>query len=207
MSETAQTDKLEAAYAVEDVAEARAFYDTWAEGYDEELARNDYRTPDRAAEALAAQAADRGGALADFGCGTGLSGQAFAAAGFTVIDGYDLSPGMLQRAGEKGVYRRLALCDLSQPLEIEDGAYANAAAVGALNPQFMPPTVIDEILRVLSPGGCFVFSINDRHNPGPFEGRVMDLTDCGYAELLVREKGGHLPGIGLESTLYLLRRR
>lgn len=208
MSETEPKERLHGAYSLDTPESARDYYDDWAGCYDAELARNAYATPARAAEALARFAEDRSLPIADFGCGTGLAGVAFAAEGFTTIDGYDISPEMLKQAASKGVYRYLATCDMSQPLEIEDATYAHAAAVGALNPQFMPATVIDEILRTVEPGGCFAFSINDKHlDCGTLEGRVMDLTDTGYADLVLRERGEHLPGIDLESTIYVLRRR
>jgi hypothetical protein len=57
-----------------------------------------YATPARLAEALAAHVPDRTAPLLDFGCGTGLSGQALRAAGFTTLDGTDITPGMLEKA-------------------------------------------------------------------------------------------------------------
>lgn len=75
----------------------RAHYDAWADSYDAEIAENGYATPARCAAALAATGLGRSAAILDLGCGTGLSGVALAAEGFTVIDGTDLSPGMLKR--------------------------------------------------------------------------------------------------------------
>ncbi|MEM6422291.1 MAG: methyltransferase domain-containing protein, partial [Pseudomonadota bacterium] len=145
------TERLHGAYDVTSPEEARDYYDGWAEDYDAELAENAYATPDRVAEALGHFAEGRAAPVADFGCGTGLGGAALTAAGFTTIDGYDIAPAMLRQAGEKGVYRYLSEADLSGPLDIADGAYAHAVAVGALNPNLMPATVIDEILRVVAP--------------------------------------------------------
>ena len=39
------------------------------------------------------------------------------------------------------------------------------------------------------------------------ETRVLELTEHGVADLLIKEHGAHLPGIDLESTVYLLRKR
>jgi predicted TPR repeat methyltransferase len=208
MNRETRKDGLAGAYDLASPQEAREHYDAWAQGYDAEVAANAYITPERCAGALAGFATDRAAPLADFGCGTGLSGEALAAAGFTAIDGFDLSEEMLAEARGKGVYRDLATADLSQPLPIADGAYANAAAIGVITPTLMPVTVLDEILRILAPGGCFVFSVNDHAaEDGTLRGRIMELTDCGYAELLFAEHGPHLPEIGLEATVYVLRRR
>ncbi|MEL6267194.1 MAG: methyltransferase domain-containing protein [Pseudomonadota bacterium] len=199
---------LDSVYGLDTPEAARAFYDGWSGGYDDEVAANAYATPRRCAAALAEHATDPLGAVVDLGCGTGLSGEALSAVGFSTLDGFDLSPGMLEKARAKGVYRNLGEIDLSRPLPFAPGAYANAAAVGVLTPDLMPVTIIDDVLDLVGPGGCFVFSINDKHAAdGRLAGRIMELTDCGHSDLLVRERGEHLPGIGLASTVYLMRKR
>lgn len=199
---------LKTAYHLRTSEDISEFYGGWAEGYEDEVAGAGYITPQRCAEALAAHVGDRDRPMMDLGCGTGLSGLALKAAGFTCIDGYDLSEEMLTRADGKGVYRDTQIADLSKPLDIETGAYANAAAIGCLSPEYLPVTVLDEILKKLPKGGCLVFSLNDHAaGDGTMVGRVNCLVDCGFAQLLHREYGEHLPGIGLKSTVFVLQRR
>ena len=199
---------LATAYRIETPEEAKGFYDAWAESYDAELAENRYATPQRCAAALAAHAADREAPLIDLACGTGLSGRALSEAGFTCIDGVDISEGMLEKARETGLYRRLGIMDLSQPLDLSAGAYANAAAIGCISPDCLPPSVIYEVLATLPRGGCFVFSVNDHAaQDGTVAGRIMELVDTCYADLLVSDYGAHIPGIGMKATVYVLRRR
>ena len=189
----------------DDIAE---FYGGWAEGYEGELAEAGYATPRRCAAALARHVEDRARPIIDLGCGTGLSGHALREAGFSAIDGCDLSEEMLARAHDKGVYRELAVADLTEALPMPPGAYAHAAAVGCLSPEYMPVTVLDDILGALAPGGCLVFSLNDHAAAdGTMMGRIMELCDAGGADLLHRRHGEHLPGIGLSSTVFVLRRR
>jgi len=201
--------KLDKVYTLATPDDAQGFYDDWASRYEAELVQAGYVTPERCAEALAAHATEPGAPLADFGCGTGLSGVALGAAGFTCIDGYDISPGMLAEARAKGVYRSLAELDLSGPLDaVPDDTYRNAAAIGVLNPSFMPATVVDEMLSKLPSGGCVVLSINDKSGEdGSFEGRIFEHTECGGAELLFKEHGPHIPSTGLMGTVYVLRKR
>lgn len=202
------TERLKDVYNIKGTDNARVFYDDWAGDYDAEMARQRFVTPRRCAEGLKQCAGSTEGVVVDLGCGTGLAGMALAEAGFRTIDGFDLSTGMLEKARAKGVYRDLGLIDLSQPLTIPPGVYDHAVAVGVLNTNLMPVSVIDQVLEILNPSGVFVFSVNDHHAAdGLLDGRVMELTDCGYADLLMREKGEHLPGIDLESTVYALRKR
>jgi len=205
------TDKeidLSGAYKITNPDEAQEFYQGWAEGYDAEVAENEYITPQRCAEALIRHAAAPWAPIMDLGCGTGVSGLALKAAGFECIDGYDFSPAMLDKAAEKSLYRDLRIADLSKPLEIAEGVYQNAAAIGCVTPECMPPTVLDEILSKLPQGGALAFSVNDRSAAdGTITGRIMTLTDCGAADLVFKEYGEHLPGIGLKATVYVLKKR
>lgn len=201
-------DGLKKVYGIKGAEEAHGFYNQWASSYDDEVSEHGYVTPRRCAEALARFAADKSQPIMDLACGTGLSGLALRDAGFEVIDGFDLSEGMLEKARARGIYRNLALADLSKPLEIPEGVYQNAAAVGCISPEYVPPTVLDEILSKLPSGGCLSFSVNDHAaEDGSITGRIMELVDCGAADLVFREYGEHLPEIGLKATVYVLRKR
>ena len=77
-----------------------------------------------------------------------------------------------------------------------------------LNPNFMPSTVIDQMLSKLPVGGCLVLSINDHSaREGSMETRVLELTEYNVADLLLKDYGDHLPGVDLQSTVYLLKKR
>jgi SAM-dependent methyltransferase len=56
---------------------------------------------------------DWSGEVADLGCGTGRTGAWLAERGITTIDGVDLTPEMLARARERGVYRELIEADVA----------------------------------------------------------------------------------------------
>jgi SAM-dependent methyltransferase len=200
--------QLSNAYKLGNPDETRKFYEGWATGYEAEVSGNGYITPQRCAEALARHAAAPWAPIMDLACGTGISGLALTAAGFECIDGYDFSQAMLDQAALKGIYRSLGLADMSKPLEIAEDIYQNAAAIGCITPEYMPPTVLDEILSKLPQGGCLVFSVNDHSAAdGTVVGRIMTLIDCGAGELMFKEYGDHLPAIGLKSTVYVLKKR
>jgi predicted TPR repeat methyltransferase len=198
---------LDKAYDLQNAKATQSFYDDWAASYDAEIAENGYATPARCAEALAA-VVDTAAPVLDIGCGTGLSGLALRAAGFTTIDGTDLSPEMLARAGERdGIYRRLFPGDMNTPQPVAPGTYAAVAAVGVINPGHAPPETIDAVLAILPPGGCFGFSLNDHAlAEPPFPAKVEAVLTAGTATCLHRAHGPHLPGIGLEATVYVLQK-
>jgi predicted TPR repeat methyltransferase len=188
--------------------DAAGFYDRWAPRYDADVALAGYATPARVAAALVAAGADRAAPVLDFGCGTGLSGRALRDAGFATIDGWDVSPGMVEAAAARGVYRRLAVIEAAGPPPAGPGAYAAVAAAGAFGPGHAPPEAIDALLRLLPPGGLMAFNLNDRTLAEPgWTGRVNEWVDCGGAEILAKEHGPHLPGAGVGATVFVLRRR
>ncbi|MFQ5622192.1 MAG: class I SAM-dependent DNA methyltransferase [Paracoccaceae bacterium] len=200
---------LEGAYSLDGAEATREFYDAWSKSYDEEIRESGYASPARCAAALRRFAADRSAPLLDIGCGTGVSGEAFRAAGFMTIDGTDFSADMLAVAqGKKGLYRKLTKTDVTDPFPIATGEYANIAAVGVLSPGHAPAETLDTVMSLLNPGGNFVFSLNDHAlEDGRYEDRIREHVDAGSSVLAFREYGEHLPKIGLKATVYVLRRQ
>lgn len=199
---------LDRVYDLEDEEKIAGFYDTWSKSYDAEVTENGYATPERCAKALAEAGAAVDAPVLDVGCGTGLSGLAFRRAGFTTLDGLDLSADMLAKAAARpGLYRALTQTTLENPMPVAAGTYESAAAVGVLSPSHAPAAMIDAVLEVLAPGGRFVFSLNDHalEDPG-YEARIAEWTDAAAAHVLFREHGPHLPKIDLGSVVYVLQK-
>jgi len=199
---------LDSAYELENGEKTREFYDEWSRSYDREVGENGYATPSRIATALGEFVPDKTVPILDLGCGTGISGAALRAEGFTTIDGSDFSAEMLAEARAKGVYRQLIQADMAQPMPFEDADYPVITAVGVFSPGHAQPDTIDAVMSKLPPQGLFAFSLNDHalENPG-YKGRIMDHLDCGAASLLFKEYGAHLPKIGLKACVYVMRKR
>lgn len=199
---------LDKAYGARDAASTRKLYDDWADSYEEELGENGYATPGRCAAALAKHSKDQEAPILDFGCGTGLSGQALDQAGFETIDGMDLSADMLAEANNKGVYRKLTHIEAGEDFIHLPGDYAAIAAIGVIGAGAAPISVFDQLMDGLGSGGLLVFSFNDHalEEPGN-EGRVNEWLDCGAATLLFREHGDHIPGIDLKATVYVIEKK
>lgn len=199
---------LKDVYALKSAAETRALYDDWSATYDQEVGAKGYATPARVAKALAVLLPDRAAPILDFGCGTGMSGAALQAQGFSVIDGCDLSAEMLAQAREKHTYRKLWQADANAPLAARPGDYAAITAVGVVSVGAAPPETLDQLVGALAPGALLAFSFNDHTFDDPrFLARVTHYLDTGTCTQLLREDGEHLPGIGLRPTVFVLQRR
>lgn len=199
---------LRRVYGIDDPLEIRDYYDTWAASYDAELIANGYASPGRVATALADHAADLDVPVLDYGCGTGLSGEALVAAGFSTLDGADPSPEMLRVADAKNIYRSLTLLDIDAPRPpFDDASYAVVTAIGLIGPGAAPLALFDQLLGLVAPGGLFGLTLNDHALSDPaYPAKVRSHVDGGAVDVVFEERGLHLPGIGVHSTVFVLRR-
>lgn len=195
---------LDTAYTAQDPDSVRDLYNNWAASYEAEIANNGYATPARCAAALAEFADDTSTPMLDFGCGTGLAGLAFKQSGFELIDGVDLSEAMITQAQAKKIYRNLTLIDAET--KPEDG-YQLMAAVGVIGVGAAPLSTLDVLMYALPSGGKLVFSFNDQTLADPSStARLNEWLDCGAARLLFSEHGAHLPGHGMNATVYVVEK-
>ena len=198
---------LDKAYGIKTDDQALQMYEDWAETYDEEvLDENDYQQPERCALALKKHLPDGDIAVLDVGCGTGLSGLGLKAHGFTNIDGCDFSPAMLDKAGKTGAYKRLFEANLNQPpLDAGDGVYDAATAVGIFSFGHVDADAMDEILRVVRPGGIVVIGLNQHfYDEGSLVAKLSKLESSGAIKKLSEEHGAHVPGTGTTGWVIVL---
>ena len=187
--------------------ETRQFYDEWASSYDSEIAENGYVTPKRVASALYEHIADCNTPILDFGCGTGISGQALKLAGFSVIDGMDPSREMLEVARQKGIYRKATVSDIDDSSPIPNSVYKAIAAIGVIGIGSAPFGIFHVIMNALQAGGLMGFSLNDHAlADAEYEGALHQWIDNGKARLLFREYGPHLPGQNIKSNVYVVEK-
>jgi predicted TPR repeat methyltransferase len=198
---------LDKAYRARDAASTRKLYDDWAHSYEAEVGENGYATPGRCAQALHTFVADADAPILDFGCGTGLSGLALRLAGVTTIDGVDLSAEMLAGARAKRLYRTLTQSEAGAGLTHTPGTYVAIAAIGVIGAGAAPVSVLDTLMEGLAAGGLLVLSFNDHALQDPQnEAKLHSWTDTDRARLLFKDYGDHLPGIGLNSNVYVIEK-
>lgn len=200
-------DYLSDVYEITGTQETRAFYDDWAVRYDSDVVAKGYMTPTRIAAILSSHLDDKTAPILDVGCGTGLCGLALAKAGFTTLDGTDLSSGMLDKARASGVYRTLWQGDANAPLDVTPGTYRALTASGVISKGAAPPQMFDTLAACMAPGDLLIFSYNGHTLDDPAYMRKLQQMVAGPFRQIFEENGPHLPDIGLTSTIYVLERQ
>jgi predicted TPR repeat methyltransferase len=202
-----ESEYLRNVYDLANQDDTNAYYTRWAASYDDELTRQGYQTPQRCADALRRFIASDA-AVVDIGCGTGLSGAALAAAGFTNLAGTDVNVEMLDVARVAGIYRDTWVTDIENPFPFALGTYAAIAAVGVIGLGAAPASLLRLALEALATDGRLVFSYNDHALKVPeFTDALTDVVSSGLAEQEFAEHGIHIKGLGSMSTVFVLRRR
>lgn len=152
---------LRRAYALDSVETGQQLYTEWAETYDRTMIDGlKWLSPARLSGMFAAHLPWRDQPVLDLGTGTGLIGGHLGEAGFTTIDGFDLSATMMAKAAERGVYRDLIVGDLTRPLPFADAAYGAAICNGTFTSGHVDASCLDEIARVIAPGGIFAAAVH-----------------------------------------------
>lgn len=140
----------------------RATFDGYADGFDQHLvSKLEYQTPSIMADILRNTLVTESQALniLDLGCGTGLFGAQVKDIKKQLV-GIDLSPRMVAKARERGIYDHLIVGDLLEFLtETEVGQFDLIAAADVFNYVGNLQIVFEHAARILAPGGRFVFSI------------------------------------------------
>jgi uncharacterized SAM-dependent methyltransferase/predicted TPR repeat methyltransferase len=149
------------AYAASTRDDLIDLYEEWADTYDADHAAIGFFGHLTAARVLSKYTpfAEITNVL-DAGCGTGAAGEALWSLGYRNLTGLDLSKDMLARAKEKGVYRQTAQVDLDQPVDLFPCSHFDAAIlVGVFSYGQAPAHALDEMVRLVKPGGVVAFTM------------------------------------------------
>lgn len=139
----------------------RQLFDDYAEVFDRKLVDGlRYRAPALLLAAIRATFGDGPFDVFDAGCGTGLMGVELRPLARR-LDGADLSPRMLEKAGARGIYDQLQAGDLAASLAARPACYDLVVAadvfvyIGDLLPSFRAAAA------ALKPGGGFAFTVEE----------------------------------------------
>jgi predicted TPR repeat methyltransferase len=141
-------------------------FDRFAETFDSVLERKlQYRTPRHLLDAIR-RTAGKTDALdvLDIGCGTGLCGPLLRPLARRLV-GVDLSPKMVDKARERGVYDEIRIGELTAALAAERAAYDLIVSADVLVYFGDMTPVFAAVARALRPNGIFAFSVERFDGP------------------------------------------
>jgi predicted TPR repeat methyltransferase len=137
--------------------------------------------------------------ILDIGCGTGLAGalvRALIPSGARMLDGIDLSPAMLEKAREKGVYDRLEQADIVSFLSAHRDSYDAILGAAILIHFGDLRSVFQAAAQSLRDKGLFIFTLfsNDDTDFAVATSDRLAQSGCyshsaGYVERLAPECG------------------
>ena len=126
----------------------------------------------------------------DLGCGTGLAAREFAKEVDSFI-GFDLSPRMIEKAHETGLYAQLEVADMVQGLVARPDASADLilAADAVIYLHDLAP-LLRQVARVLAPGGLFAFTAETYAGDGVMIGSGLRYAhSAAYVKAVVAAAG------------------
>jgi predicted TPR repeat methyltransferase len=170
--ENPPADMIAACHAIKtaprsDPGYVRHLFDQFSADYDERMIGHlGYAAPQILFDLASMVMPGRDGlAILDLGCGTGLAGAVFKPLAGR-LDGVDLSPAMIGKAGARNIYDGLAVQDLTSALGAQGPLYDLILAadtlvyVGDLKPVF------DAAHARLAPDGQFLFTVEKAEGEG-----------------------------------------
>ena len=141
---------------------AAELYDAWAKDYDDALKSWGYPVPERVAETLVELKVSTTGVLIDLGCGTGMSGEAIRAKGFTgSLTGLDISKVSLEqiKLNKPNIYTNLEVANLDLPLPLNKTTPIDAfVSCGVFSYVENFEVLFGEIISRLRTNGYLIFS-------------------------------------------------
>jgi ubiquinone/menaquinone biosynthesis C-methylase UbiE len=189
---------LQRVYGASDRTELGRAYGQWAEHYDRHLGELGWGAPREAATRLKQHVGLEQRVL-DVGAGTGLVGAELKRAGFQNLVALDLSKEMLEVARAKQIYQDYVVGDVEAPLPLESASFGAVVAVGLFTQGHAGPKALDELHRVLCPGGFIAYSLRpDLSASLGFEAKVAGLLNRGEWRLV--EESPDLEGFNSVQT-------
>lgn len=171
------------AYAARDREDLVDLYKDWSSTYERDHAAIGYVGHVVAAHVLARHLPPGPDVrVLDAGAGTGLAGTELARLGYGRLTAIDLSEAMLAEASAKGVYEDVRRTDLSLPLDdFATDAFDGAILVGVFSFGQAPAHALDEILRVVRPGGTIAFTMRTDFHEQDAMGVASKLAELEHA--------------------------
>ena len=171
-------------YFAEGQAQLVERYDEAAQAYDEAMSTDGRWVGHVELAKVVARHVGTGAHLLDAGAGAGMLGDELAKLGFDNMDANDLSPGMLERAERKGVYRDCRVMELGKTLDYADDGYDAVTVCGVFTPNHAPASSLDELVRITKRGGLILYTLRSDETYEDFPPKHRELAAAGAWELV-----------------------
>ena len=130
--------------------------------------------------------------IIDVGCGTGLVGVELEKGGFSNFDGIDISQEMIDIAKQRG-YAQLFIGSLNVSLPCENNEYDAAFCVGVFTHGHVGSNRLDELVRIVKPGGNICFTVNEGvYDSYGFDSKIKNLESTNIWKILEIRKGDYM---------------
>jgi len=130
--------------------------------------------------------------IIDVGCGTGLVGVELEKGGFSNFDGIDISQEMIDIAKQRG-YAQLFIGSLNVSLPCENNEYDAALCVGVFTHGHVGSNRLDELVRIVKPGGIVCFTVNEGvYDSYGFDSKIKNLESTNIWKILEIRKGDYM---------------
>ena len=161
-------------------------FDNFAESFDAKLGRLQYRAPELLGEVISEILGDPAGVLSvlDAGCGTGLCGPFLRPYARSLV-GVDLSPGMLKKAEDRGIYDELLAAEITAFVEERPSSYNLIVAADVLCYFGEMAGFMSAAAGALKPGGYLAYTVERFEGDGPF--KLHPHGRYSHSEAYVRE--------------------
>ena len=130
--------------------------------------------------------------IIDVGCGTGLVGVELEKGGFSNFDGIDISQEMIDIAKQRG-YAQLFIGSLNVSLPCENNEYDAALCVGVFTHGHVGSNRLDELVRIVKPGGIVCFTVNEGvYDSYGFDSKIKNLESTNIWKILKIRKSDYM---------------
>ena len=130
--------------------------------------------------------------IIDVGCGTGLVGVELEKGGFSNFDGIDISQEMIDIAKQRG-YAQLFIGSLNVSLPCENNEYDAAFCVGVFTHGHVGSNRLDELVRIVKPGGIICFTVNEGvYDSYGFDSKIKNLESTNIWKILKIRKSDYM---------------
>ncbi|MEM7113323.1 MAG: methyltransferase domain-containing protein [Chloroflexota bacterium] len=183
-------------------------YDDWAATYDRDLVETyGYLSPQIVTEALLEYCPETAVSIIDYGCGTGLIGEALHQRGYRQIDGLDVSEGMLVVARQKNVYTKLMVGDLTQSLNISSNHYDVMLSIGIFGNGHVEPQHLPEMVRTVKVGGLILLYTNGQpYIDDDYATSFAEFEQAGLWKILKTEASNYMATLDRPGYLVVARK-